>query len=194
MRHTAALTANGKTFDVWDLQTSPVLPLGYMKAHTTIVWFTGASYPDPVGPYEGNLAAFLDGGGRLFMSGQDILDQAAGTAPFFQNYVHIAWDDANQNDKATTSVNGVTGNPVSDGIGNVPLDPSVLGLDFQYMDRITPITPATAAFTDDSAAADALTVAFGAYKIVFLGFPFEEYGSAPQKADLMNRVLTYFGP
>ena len=76
--YTDALTANGKTFDVWDLQTSPVLPLGYMKAHTTIVWFTGASYPDPVGPYEGNLAAFLDGGGRLFMSGQDILTRPPG--------------------------------------------------------------------------------------------------------------------
>ena len=62
------------------------------------------------------------------------------------------------------------------------------------MDRITPIAPATAAFTDDSAAADALTVASGAYKVVFLGFPFEEYGSAAQKADLMGRALTYFGP
>ena len=193
--YTDALTANGKTFDVWDLQTNPVLPLGYMKAHTTIVWFTGASYPDPVGPYEGNLAAFLDGGGRLFMSGQDILDQAAGTAALLPELRphRLGWQ-RDQNDKATTSVNGVTGNPVTDGIGTVPLDLSVLGLDFQFMDRITPIAPATAAFKDDSAASRRPHGGPGAYKIVFLGFPFEEYGSAAQKADLMNRVLTYFGP
>ena len=61
-------------------------------------------------------------------------------------------------------MNGVTGNPVTDGIGKVPLDLSIFGPDLQFMDRITPIAPATAAFTDDSAAADGLTVAAGAYK------------------------------
>jgi hypothetical protein len=189
--YTTALTSAGQTFDVADLQTNPVLPLGYMKAHKTIVWFTGASYPDPVGPYETNLKAFLDGGGRLLMSGQDILDQGAGTTDFFKNYVHINWDGTEtQNDKATANVTGVTGNPVTNGIATVPLDHSVLGAPFE--DRITPIAPATAAFTDSTAQTDGLTVASGAYKVVFLAFPFEEFGTAAQKADLMTRVFTYF--
>ena len=48
------------------------------------------------------LAAFLDGGGRLLMSGQDILDQAAGTTAFVHDYLHIDWDGTEvQNDKAT---------------------------------------------------------------------------------------------
>ncbi len=193
--YTDALTADGKSFDVWDLETSPVLPLGYMKAHTSIVWFTGASYPDPIGPYEANLTSFLDGGGRLFMSGQDILDQAAGTTDFFHDYVHIDWDGSEtQNDKATATVSGQSGNPVTNGIGTVTLDTSVLGAGSEFMDRITPISPATAAFKDDAAQTDGLTVSSGAYKIVFLAFPFEEYGTATQKADLMGRVLTYFGP
>ena len=81
--------------------------------------------------------------------------------------------------------------PVSDGIGAVPLDHSVLGANFE--DQITPLPPATAAFTDDTAAPDALTVAAGSYKVVFLAFPLEAYGTAAQKADLMHRVLTYFG-
>ena len=189
--YTTALTSAGQTFDVADLETNPVLPLGYMKAHKTIVWFTGASYPDPVGPYETNLKAFLDGGGRLLMSGQDILDQGAGTTDFFKNYVHINWDGTEtQNDKATANVTGVTGNPVTNGIATVPLDHSVLGAPFE--DRITPIAPATAAFTDSTAQTDGLTVASGAYKVVFLAFPFEEFGTAAQKADLMTRVFTYF--
>ena len=192
--YTTALTSAGQTFDVWDLQTNPVLPLGYMKAHKSIVWFTGASYPDPVGPYEGNLAAFLDGGGRLFMSGQDILDQAAGTTAFFHDYVHINWDGSEaQNDKPTANVTGQIGNPISNGIGTIPLDVSVLGgAKFEFMDRVTPIAPATAAFKDDSGQADALTVASGAYKVVFLAFPFEEYGNASQRADLMTKVFSYF--
>jgi hypothetical protein len=80
---------------------------------------------------------------------------------------------------------------VTDGIGAVPLDHSVLGANFE--DQVTPIAPATAAFTDDSANADALSVSSGAYKVVFLAFPLEAYGTAAQKADLMSRALAWFG-
>jgi hypothetical protein len=55
-----------------------------------------------------------------------------------------------------------------------------------------------AAFLDDGVATgtpgpDALTFA-GTYKVVFLAFPFEAYGTAAQKADLVARTLTFFGP
>lgn len=79
---------------------------------------------------------------------------------------------------------------MTDGIGDVALDHSVLNAN--YEDEITPIGPANTAFTDDSSKADALDVATDGYKVVFLAFPFEAYGSNQQKADLMQRVLTYF--
>ena len=191
----AALTGAGEEFATWDLGEDPELPESYLRAHTNVVWFTGNSYPAPITPYESELAAFLDGGGRLFMSGQDILDQAAGTTTFVHNYLHINWDGSEvQNDKATAVVTGVTGNPVTNGIGAVPIDHSVLGATFE--DRITPIAPATAAFTADNAPPDnidALTVAAGPYRVEFLAFPFEAYGTAAQKADLMTRTLDWFG-
>ena len=127
------------------------------------------------------------------MSGQDILDQGAGTTPFVKNYLHILWDGSeNQNDKATAHVTGVTGNPVTGGIGTVPLDLTVLD-GAQYSDQVTPIAPGTPAFTDDSAAPNGLTVDTGTYKVVFLAFPFEEFGTPTQKADLMKKVFTFFG-
>jgi uncharacterized repeat protein (TIGR01451 family) len=187
-----ALNANGTAFSRWDLSADPELPRTYLTAHRTVVWFTGNTYPAPITPYEGDLTAFLDGGGKLFMSGQDILDQAAGTTAFVRNYLHIDWDGTEaQNDKATAAVHGVTGNPVSDGIGAVPIDHTVLNATFE--DRVTPIAPATPAFTDDSSATDALNVAAGSYKVVFLAFPFEAYGTAAEKADLMHRIQTYLG-
>ncbi|HEY0449158.1 hypothetical protein [Actinophytocola sp.] len=186
-----ALTANGTAFSSWDLAADPKLPRTYLTAHRTVVWFSGNTYPAPITPYEADLKAFLDGGGRLLMSGQDVLDQAAGTTAFVRDYLHIAWDGTErQNDKATAAVHGVAANPVSDGIGAVPLDHTVLNAAFE--DQVTPIAPATGAFTDDSAATDALSVAAGPYKVVFLAFPFEAYGTAAQKADLMHRVQTYF--
>ena len=128
-----------------------------MKAHPNIVWFTGNSYPDPIGLYETNLAAYLDGGGHLFMSGQDILDQSAGTAPFVSTYLHINWDGTEtQNDIPLASVSGETGNAVTDGIGTVPIDKSILNADFS--DEFTLIDPATVAFRDDGGNPDGLTV------------------------------------
>jgi hypothetical protein len=189
-----ALDAYGQPYNLWDLNVDQVLPLNYMKAHQNIVWFTGTSYPGPLLPYESNLAAFLDNGGRLFMSGWDILDQAAGTTSFVQNYLHISWDGTEtQNDKATANVYGQTGNPVTNGIGTVPLDLSVFG-GAQFSDQLTLISPAQTAFIDDASATDGLSLDTGTYKVVFLAFPFEEYGTAAQKADLMSRVFNFFGP
>jgi hypothetical protein len=189
--YAAALTGAGVTFDTWDLGADSTLPQTYVNAHKNVVWFTGNSYPAPITPYEGRLQAFLDGGGRLLMSGQDILDQAAGTTPFVHDYLHITWDGTEtQNDKATTAVHGVAGNAVTNGITAVPLDHSVLNAAFE--DRITPNGTATPAFTDDNANTDALSFA-GTYKVVFLAFPMEAYGTATQKADLIGRVQTFFG-
>lgn len=188
--YAAALTANGIDFGTWDLNTNATLPVGLLQAYTNVVWFTGNTYPGPILPYERDLTAFLDGGGRLFINGQDLLDQAAGTTDFVYNYLHIDWDDATQNDKATANVTGITGNAVTDGIATVAIDHSVLGA--VYEDRITPIGPAEGAFTDDSGAFDALNVSVDGYKVVFLAFPFEAYGSTADKTDLMGRVFAFF--
>ena len=103
------------------------------------------------------------------------------------------------NNKATATVTGVSGNPVTNGIGTIPLDHSVLG-GATYEDEITPIDPASAAFMDDgtstgTAAPDALTYDNGAgsYKVVFLAFPFEAYGTASDKSDLVQKVYGFFG-
>jgi hypothetical protein len=161
-----------------------------MEAFKNIVWFTGNSFPGPIQPYERNLTAYLNNGGHLFLSGHDILDQAAGTTAFAKNYLHVDWDGSEtQNDKATTNVHGVA-TSLTDGIGAVPLDHSVLG--FAFEDQITPNDGANKIFTDDAGAADALSFS-GAYKVVFLAFPLEAYGTAAQKADLVVRVLTFFG-
>jgi uncharacterized repeat protein (TIGR01451 family) len=194
--YSAALTTAGVPFSTWDLATGANLPLHFMQSFKNIVWFTGTSYPGPITPYESRLKAFLDNGGRLFVSGQDILDQAAGTTAFVSDYLHVNWDGSEaQNDKGTVHVNGVAGNPVTTGIGAITLDKTVLG-GTNFMDQVTPIAPATAAFTDDAAKADALSFSdpTAPYKVVFLAFAFEEYGTAGDRADLMHRVMTFFGP
>ena len=144
-----------------------------------------------MGPYETELKALLDGGGRLFISGQDMLDQAAGTTAFVRDYLHINWDGTEtQNDKPTATITAAAANPVT--AGSAPSRSTTACSRATFEDQITPIAPATAAFTDDSGRADGLTVATGSYKVVFLAFPFEAYGTAANKVDLMSRALAYF--
>jgi uncharacterized repeat protein (TIGR01451 family) len=186
-----ALTGAGAAFSTWDLAKDGDLPLTYLKAFKNVVWFTGNSYPGPLLPYESELTSFLDGGGRLLLSGQDILDQAAGTTQFVHDYLHVAWDGSEtQNDKGTGTVTGVTGT-LADGVGAVPLHHEVLQA--QYEDQITPTAGASGIFTDETGKTDALSFAGTSYKVAFLAFPLEAYGSAAQKADLMKRVLGFFG-
>jgi hypothetical protein len=66
-------------------------------------------------------------------------------------------------------------------------------LDAAFEDQITPINGATAVFTDDTGATDGLSFA-GSYKVVFLAFPMEAYGTAAQRADLVSRTFGFFGP
>jgi hypothetical protein len=167
------------------------IPLSYMQAFDNIVWFTGNVWPGPILPYEAKLTAFLDGGGHLFLSGQDILDQSAGTTAFVHDYLHVDWDGSEtQNDVVTDNINAVSGT-LTDGLGMVPLDHDVL--EAAYEDQITPISPAVTIFTDDVSEPDGLSFTDG-YKVVFIAFPMEGYGTADQKAELMTRVFNYFGP
>jgi uncharacterized repeat protein (TIGR01451 family) len=199
--YTAALNTTGFPYDSWDLSVNAVLPPNYMKAHKVIVWFTGQTYPDPLGAYEPELASYLDNGGRLFVSGQDILDQSAGQAPFVLNYLHVNWDGTeSHNDVGTASVSGVTTSPVTSGIGTIPLDFASLGF-LDFADGIVPTAPAITAFTLNPAPGgklpagtpNALSVAQGSYKVVFLAFPYEVMGTAANRSLLMVRVLSYFG-
>ena len=202
--YTSALSAAGVSYDVFDLSTTQ-LPDGYLSGYSSVYWFTGGSYPGPLMPYEKQLTNYLDAGGRLFVSGEDLLDQGAGTTAFVQNYLHIAWDGSeNQNDKATATFNGVSGSAIGDGFGSVTKTP-VAGI-CTCEDEITPISPALPQFTDDGSHSldsqphpDALAVTdtsgttHNTYKVVFLAFPFEEFGSAGDQAALAGAIATYFG-
>jgi len=189
--YTDALTAAGVSFNVWDLSADSNIPLSYMQAFDNIVWFTGNVWPGPMLPYEAKLISYLDGGGNLFLSGQDILDQAAGTTTFAHDYLHVDWDGSEtQNDIITFNIHDVTGT-LTAGLGTVPLDHYVLVA--AYEDQITPINGAVTIFTDDATEPNGLSYS-GTYNVVFIVFPFEGYGSAAQKADLMSRVFSFFGP
>lgn len=192
--YTTALTTAGYQYDTWDLVSNPTIPPNYFKAHPYVVWFTGGTYPGPLGNYEALLASHLSAGGRLFLSGMDVLDQAAGTTSFVHDYLHVLWDGTEtQNDIGTSAITATLTNTVTNGLGSLPLNVAgIYGPSSDFSDQVTPIAPAIPAFTDDAGQPDALTVDTGVYKVVFLAFPFEAIGSAGDRANLMGRIMTFF--
>ena len=71
------------------------------------------------------------------MSGQDILDQAAGTTPFVHDYLHITGTAPRRRTTSDALRHGVAGNPVTDGIGTGAARPDRV-LSANFMDEITP--------------------------------------------------------
>lgn len=195
-----ALNAYGTPYNIADLAQVPELPQRYLKAHKVIVWYAGATYPGNLGPYENNLAAFLDNGGRLFMSGMDLLDQNGGTTDFVYNYLHINWDGSEtQNDKGTFSASASLGNSITAGLGELPYDEGYDSLfgGSDFSDQVTPVAPALTAFTDTGThKADGLLVADttlgSSYKVMFLAFPYEAINSTTSQNALMKRALDWF--
>lgn len=73
-----ALETMGYEYDVWDTTPNGRERGGptaeFLQAYETVIWFTGYDWFAPVQPAENEaLAAFMDTGGRLFLSSQDFL-------------------------------------------------------------------------------------------------------------------------
>jgi uncharacterized repeat protein (TIGR01451 family) len=195
MIYQSALNAYGKLYNIAHLSQVPQLPQSYLKAHQVIVWYAGATYPGNLGPYESNLAAFLDNGGRLFMSGWDLLDQSGGTTPFVYDYLHINWDGSEtQNDKGTGSTTAVISNLVTSGLGVLAYTNfiTIRLSTLDYSDQLTPVAPAEPAFVDSGTGqTDGLTVDTGLYKVMFLAYPYEAINDTTRQTALMARVLDW---
>lgn len=114
---TAALSPTGKAYGLWDLSVGK-LP-SEAQAIPILIWNVGLGYPSLDPTDRGFLEQYLDAGGALFISGQDVgwdlNDSGSGNADttFYHDYLHADYlaDDTNIMD-----IDGIPGDPVSDGL------------------------------------------------------------------------------
>jgi hypothetical protein len=142
-----ALSALGYAYDVFDVgggsgNGPSALQMG---GYDLVIWFSGDQFGSPgkAGPNdydEGELAAYLDAGGTLFLSSQDYRYDQGGVTPFMNNYLgvsNVINDDGN--------FLSVTGQNEFSGLG--PYDLNYPGVD--YSDYIVPGT-ATVSFVGNN--------------------------------------------
>ncbi len=193
----AALDSLGYDYDVFDVGTgggngpSEVELQGY----SMVIWFTGDKYGNSAGPNstdEASLAAYLDGGGRLFLSSQDYLYDFGLTA-FGQNYLGIG-SYTNDTGNALTEY-GVAGDPIGGGLGPYSLAyPSGFT---DYGDIVHAGSGASVAFTSALGGGNNLDVDKdgGSWKTVFFGTSWVPvyYASAAGGEELLDRIVNWFG-
>jgi hypothetical protein len=142
------------------------------------------------------LENYLNGGGNLFIAGQDIgwdVFSSGGnsTFPAAQNFYHTYLDANYVNDASgIMQMTGVSGDPITDGM-NFPISyvyspyPEVIA---SYSGSSIPILQYT-----NSSKYGALRYDSGTYKTVYLGIGLEQIGDPAQGRLLVRRVLEWFG-
>ena len=188
--YTTALEDLGLPFDLWETHLrGPVddaILGGYLGG--AVVWaMPDYGYLGEVRARD-SLESYLDGGGALFITGQN-LGEFLGFTGLYQEYLYA---DHVQGDTDIFTLTGVPGDPVGGGLG---LDIQGFGgANNQYSpSEIAPIPPALPVLTYDDPAtpgrAAAIRVDTGTYRLVHFAFGFAAINTREDRAGVMGRVI-----
>ncbi len=217
----AALYSLDIPYDVWTYALQGTLSVSDLELYRSVIWTTADDYGSIGSPAtltetdQANLMSYLDGGGKLFLSSQDLLyDNNPNT--FIINYLHVA---NHTDDPGINSVAGVADDTITDGMA--------FGLScpfYNFSDYITAGAGATSIFSrtgksspmlrdggftrsggdfsSNSGLIDYCALRYPAtgsatYQVAFFSFPFEaipQSGADPNNAKIvMERILNWFG-
>jgi len=179
-----ALNTLGKSYDYWNICLSGAPALADLEQYNIVIWFTGNDYQTTLTYADrANLAAYLDNGGRLFISGQNI-DYHIGNQAFFSDYLHAipAWYN--------TNVYGLTGYDLMQG-----LNVNILGGDGannQANPAGVNLRPGAVGLFNYGGGYGWGGLRWeGDYKVVYLSFGFEAINTAAARVSVMDRILTW---
>ncbi len=200
----AALQANGYQYDTWDSTAEGRTPYAFELAdYPTVIWTTGTNYSSPTAglspPEQTAIAGYLDNGGRLYLSGQDVLYNGV-TEDFRRQYLKVA-GFINDTIKTSHVATGIEGNLLSSGLSLPIAQPSDFAM--IYADEVLPTADAEGAFLHGRVGSTYGHSAVnyrgdydaGGFGIVFTTFPFETISttaaSPNNAAAFLRRTLDY---
>lgn len=190
--YTQTLESLNVSYNVWSVpDNADGPPLDKLRQYRGVIWLTGRDWDFTLtAADQAALAAYLDGGGRLFVSGQDIgWDIARTTAPpFYRDYLHAGYlaDDSGFRQLAGANfLNGLTVTIEGGDGANNQADPS----------EIAVVGNAVGVFryTDDGNWG-AVAFANDTYRMVYFAFGFEGINTATDRQKVMAYVLDYLQP
>ncbi len=193
VEHGQALAACGWAFDgaVNEAVMSGDVALG---TYAAVDWFVGEDSTADAslsGTERALLATYLDGGGRLLISGSeigfDLVEQGRDPA-FFGTYLRASYQG---DDAGTFDFVGRQGGPFEGVAGR--FDDSTFGTyDVGHPDQVAPAGGSTVELSYLGGANSGAAVAYaGDFRVVYVGFPLETVTNPTTRADLLCRATAY---
>lgn len=115
-----ALTRSAWPFNEWTVAVSGDPPLAVLQQYKAVIWQTGLEqYPSPSDAHRNLLTSYLDGGGRLMISGHDIAWSLCAVGTQYYTPARCTWFRSELKsmwtvDPQTWSQNvGIAGDPIS---------------------------------------------------------------------------------
>jgi len=181
-------------YDRWDQASEGNVTADWLANYPYVLWFTGNSTTNSLTSGEINvLTAYLNQGGNLFITGQNIAENLAGNS-FLSNYLHASFVAPNF---AGIFINGVNGDPIGNNLSLVTSGPNS-AMNQTSKDVIQPTADAYPVFTYNGYTDSIAGVRYsGAYKVVFFSFGIEGLGELPPtytgRTVVLRRVLQWLG-
>ncbi|MGD8627606.1 MAG: T9SS type A sorting domain-containing protein [bacterium] len=194
-----ALDSAGVVWGRWNRRIAKPL-LSDLNSAEFVIWLTGAYFPTLEAHDQDVIASFIDGGGDLFISGQDIgyalcygnsPEYSSSAVAFYQGYLGAEWIMPNAN---ILELAGRPGDPVTDGIA-LSIEGGDGADNQSYPDVIDSIAPARVVFDyyGDPLKHGGVRQEIGSSKVVYLSFGFEGISSVQDRAELLTRIVDWFG-
>ena len=163
-----------------------------LSKYKIVIWGCEWTFPSLDANDRAALIQFLDNGGSLFLSGQDIaweLTQSTDNQDpsFLNNYLKTTYiaDDAGK-----SKIFGVADDPISGGI-SFEFNQENRGASEQFPDVIAPLETAVSALNYDNGGSGAIRYA-GNYRVVYFGFGgFESISNTQTRDTLMFRIVDF---
>ncbi len=183
-----SLTDLNESFFVHDLSAGDISG-AELSRYEIVIWFTSADYSTVLSAADRTaIDAYLDGGGKMFMSSQDLgyYCDADGINSWYNNRFKATYFT---DDSGVRTVTGSAGAIFAglaldlftgDGASFTP-----------YPSTISPTGGSSACFQYGSGSDVAGVQYNGAWRIVYFAFPFEAIDGAATRDTVMNRTLTY---
>jgi len=179
-----SLTNNGYIYDNWCVNTDGSPSSATLSTYNVVIWFTSEDYSSTLTTTDkNNLASYLNSGGKLFITGQDIgYDIASDSDNFYGNYLHASYV---ADDSGGTAVDGVAGDPISNGYSNLAITGS-------YPSEISPKDDyASECFVYKGTAKVAgIKAGTGTYRVVYLACMYFETTDA-NKDSVMKKIIDW---
>ncbi len=156
------------TPDIWTTATDGDVPATDLGHYPAIIWECGDQSSNTLtASDQASLSAYLNGGGRLLLVGQNIPEDIGSTS-FHTDYLHAS----NDNETGDRRLWGVTDNPISSGDTLLLVGGSCAGNGTVGPSRITPVGGGETIFTYSEGGIGGVMYN-GAYKVVYCAFALE---------------------